>query len=110
MLITLYKNCTVTNSVVKVYAYQNDDNTNESSYGSKPVSVGTILGWNRGGAKDVKIENCSGDLTIDVYVKNASQLQYNELYGANSAELSTDEFSTASNIINKYYLGVLVQE
>ena len=108
--VTLYKNCTVTNGVVKVYAYQNDDNTNESSYGSKPVSVGTILGWNRGGARDVKIENCSGNLTIDVYVKNASQLQYNELYGANSAELSTDEFSTASNIINKYYLGVLVQE
>lgn len=108
--VTLYKNCTVTNGIVKVYAYQNDDNTNESSYGSKPVSVGTILGWNRGGARDVKIENCSGNLTIDVYVKNASQLQYNELYGANSAELSTDEFSTASNIINKYYLGVLVQE
>ena len=108
--VTLYKNCTVTNGVVKVYAYQNDDNTNESSYGSKPVSVGTILGWNRSGARDVKIENCSGNLTIDVYVKDASQLQYNELYGANSAELSTDEFSTASNIINKYYLGVLFQE
>lgn len=107
--VTLYKNCTVTNGVVKVYAYQNDDNTNESSYGSMPVSIGTILGWNKG-AQDVKIENCSGNLTIDVYVKDASQLQYEGIYGKNSAELTIDQSSSATNTIKKYYLGVLVQE
>lgn len=105
---TLYKNCTVTNGIVKVYAYQNSDNTNEESYGSKPVSVGTILGWNRSGAKDVKLENCSGNLTVDVYVKDESQLQYNGIYGADSANLDVFD-CTQSNTINKYYLGVLAQ-
>ena len=108
--VTIYKDCSVTNSSVKIEAFQNDDNTNESSYGSKPVSIGTIFGWDKSGTQDVKIENCHGNLDIEVYVKDASQLQYNGIYGAKSDTIHIDQLSSATNTIKKYYLGVLVQE
>ena len=108
--VTIYKDCSVTNSSVKIEAFQNDDNTNESSYGSKPVSIGTIFGWDKSGTQDVKIENCHGNLDIEVYVKDASQLQYNGIYGAKSDTIHIDQSSSATNTIKKYYLGVLVQE
>ena len=108
--VTIYKDCSVTNSSVKIEAFQNDDNTNESSYGSKPVSIGTIFGWDKSGTQDVKIENCHGDLDIEVYIKDASQLQYNGIYGAKSDTIHIDQLSSATNTIKKYYLGVLVQE
>ena len=100
----------MTNSSVKIEAFQNDDNTNESSYGSMPVSIGTIFGWDKSGTQDVKIENCHGDLDIEVYIKDASQLQYNGIYGAKSDTIHIDQLSSATNTIKKYYLGVLVQE
>ena len=108
--VTIYKDCSVTNSSVKIEAFQNDDNTNESSYGSMPVSIGTIFGWDKSGTQDVKIENCHGDLDIEVYIKDASQLQYNGIYGAKSDTIHIDQLSSATNTIKKYYLGVLVQE
>lgn len=49
------------------------------------ITLGGILGWNRGAAKYIDIKNCQVvNLTAALYVKEQSKAQFNGLYGFNS--------------------------
>ena len=95
--VTVYEDCKVINLNVigKSYfdvMYDGQGNsgtvsaTNGGGYSTdKPLSLGGILGWNRGGAKEITFKNCEvTNLTASLYVKSEAHAQFSGLYGKNS--------------------------